>query len=142
MISLKDYWKREPGIWFLNCPLGLPQILQTYCLSFIVTFTMLASSAHIRVPTRILVHLETETVSLVQLFATLWTVAHQAPLPKGFSGQEYWSGLPCPPPGDLPDLGIEPASLTSPALAGGFFTISATWEAPCCPLPPHDLCIL
>ena len=40
--------------------------------------------------------------------------------------QEYWSGLPCPPPGDLPDLGIEPASLRCPALAGGFFTTSAT----------------
>ena len=48
----------------------------------------------------------------------------------GFSKQDYWSGLPCSPPGDLPDPGIEPASLTSPALAGGFFTTSATWE-PC-----------
>ena len=46
----------------------------------------------------------------------------------GFSRQEYWIGLPCPPPGDLPDPGIKPASLTSPALAGGFFTTSATWE--------------
>ena len=66
----------------------------------------------------------------VQLFATLWTVAHQAPLSKGFSRQEYWRGLPCPPPGDLPDPGIEPTSLISPALAGGFFTTSATQEAP------------
>ena len=66
----------------------------------------------------------------VQLCEILWTVARQAPQSRGFSRQEYWSGLPCPPPGDLPDLGIEPASLTSPALAGGFFTISATWEAP------------
>jgi len=48
----------------------------------------------------------------------------------GFSRQEYCSGLPCPPPGDLPYPGIEPASLTSPALARGFFTTSATWEAP------------
>ena len=46
-----------------------------------------------------------------------------------FSRQEYWSGLPCPPPGDLPDPGTEPVSLLSPALAGGFFTTSATWEA-------------
>ena len=44
-------------------------------------------------------------------------------------GQEYWNGLPCPPPGDLPNPEIEPASLTSPTLAGGFFTTSATWEA-------------
>ena len=44
---------------------------------------------------------------------TLWTVAHQAPLSMGFSRQKYWSGLPCSPPGDLPDPGIEPASLMS-----------------------------
>jgi len=50
--------------------------------------------------------------------------------PWGFSRQEYWSGLPSPPPGDLPDPGIEPQSLTSPALSGGLFTTSATWEAP------------
>ena len=59
-------------------------------------------------------------LSPVQLFVTPWTVAHQAPLSMGFSRQEYWSGLPFPPPGDLPDPGIKPASLTSPALAGGF----------------------
>ena len=58
-------------------------------------------------------------ISRVQLFATPWTVALQAPLSVGFSRQEYWSGLPCPPPGDLPDPGIEPESLASPALAGG-----------------------
>ena len=59
---------------------------------------------------------------------TLWTIAHQAPLSLGFSRQEYWSGLPCPPPGDLPNPGINPASLTSPALAGRFFTSGATWN--------------
>ena len=57
-------------------------------------------------------------------------VARQAPLFMEFSGQEYWNGLPFPPPGDLSDPGIEPKSLTFPALAGGFFTTSATWEAP------------
>ena len=65
----------------------------------------------------------------VQLCATLWTVAHQAPLSMGFSRQEYWSGLPCHPPGDLPDPGIKPSSSVSPALAGRFFTTSTTWEA-------------
>ena len=60
---------------------------------------------------------------------TPWTVARQAPLSMGFSRQEYWSGLPFPPSGDLPDPGIKPVSLTSPVLAGGFFTTSATWEA-------------
>ena len=67
--------------------------------------------------------------SHVQLLATLWAAACQAPLCMGFSRQEYWIGLPCTPPGDLPDWWIEPESLTSPALAGGFFTTSATWEA-------------
>ena len=67
--------------------------------------------------------------SRVQLFATLWTVAHQVPLSVGFSRQEYWSGLLCPPLKDLPYPGIEPLSLTSPALAGRFFTTSTTWEA-------------
>ena len=61
-------------------------------------------------------------------FATPWAVACQAPLSTEFSRGEYWSGLPCPPPGDLLNPGIEPGSLTSPALAGGFFTISTTWE--------------
>ena len=60
---------------------------------------------------------------------TLWNVACQAPLSIGFSRQEYWSGLPFPPAGDLPNPGIEPVSLWSPELAGGFFTTSATWEA-------------
>ena len=62
-------------------------------------------------------------------FATPWTVARQVPLSMGFPKQEYWSGLPHSPPGDLPDPGIEPTFLVSPALAGRFFT-SATWEAP------------
>ena len=57
----------------------------------------------------------------VWLFVTLWTVARQAPLSLGFSRQEYWSGLPSPPPGDLMDPGIKPSSFTSPALAGRFF---------------------
>ena len=58
------------------------------------------------------------------------TVAREAPLSMGFSRQEYWSGLPGPPPGDLPDPGIKPTSLMSPALAGEFFPTTATWEAP------------
>ena len=60
--------------------------------------------------------------SRVQLVATPWTVAHQAPLSMGLSKQEYWSGLPCSSPGDLPDPGVEPPSPESPALAGEFFT--------------------
>ena len=64
---------------------------------------------------------------------------HQAPLSMGFSGQEYRSVLSCPPPGDLPDPGIETMSLMSPSLADGFFTTSTTWEAqhPLYPLKKH-----
>ena len=64
--------------------------------------------------------------SCIRLFATLWTVACQAPLPMGFSRQEYWSGLPCPPSGYFPNPGIEPVSLQPPELASGFFSSSAT----------------
>ena len=63
----------------------------------------------------------------IRLFGTPWIVAHQALLFMRFSRQEYWSGLPFPPPGGLPDPGIELVSIMSHALAGGFFTISATW---------------
>ena len=57
------------------------------------------------------------------------TAAHQVPLSMRFSAQEYWSGLPCPPPEDLPDPGIEPTSLLSPGLAGEHLTTRAAWEA-------------
>ena len=67
--------------------------------------------------------------SCVRFFATTRTLSCQASLSKGFSTQEYWSGLPLPPPGDLPDAGTEPGSLMSTALAGEFFTTSANREA-------------
>ena len=70
-----------------------------------------------------------ESLSLVQLFATPWMTVQKAPLSMGISRQEYWSGFPFPPPRNLPDLGIEPESLTPPALAARFFITSATWEA-------------
>ena len=63
-----------------------------------------------------------------RLCATPWAVAHQATLSMGFSRQEYWSGLPCPPPGDLPDPGIKPVSLLH--WQAGSFTTSAPWEDP------------
>ena len=68
--------------------------------------------------------------SHVKLFAIPWTVARQAPLSRGFSRQEYWSGLPCPLPGDLPNPGIEPASLMPPVLAGRFFTTESHLGSP------------
>ena len=64
----------------------------------------------------------------VWLLVTLWIVAHQVALSMGFSRQEYWSRLPCPPPGDLPDPGMEPMT---PALAGRFFTSNTTGKAQC-----------
>ena len=67
--------------------------------------------------------------SPVQLSETLWIIAFQAPLSMGFFRQEYWSGPLCPPPGDLPDPGMEPNSLMSTALANRFFTISTIWGA-------------
>ena len=75
------------------------------------------------------VHAYAPTLYCAQLFATPWNVACQAPLPRGSSRQEYWSGLPFPPPGDLPDPGIEPkspVSPASPALAGSFSTTEPT----------------
>ena len=68
-------------------------------------------------------------LNYVQLCATSQIVAHQFHLSMGFSRQEYWNGLLCPPLRDLPNPGIEPMSLVSPALAGGFLMTSATWEA-------------
>ena len=65
--------------------------------------------------------------SHVRLFVTLWTVDDQACLFVSFSRQEYWSGLPCPPPGDLPEPGIESMILMFPTLQAAFFTSSDTW---------------
>ena len=69
--------------------------------------------------------------SCVWLFVTpwTWTVAHQAPLSMGFSGQEHWSGLPCPPPGDLPAPGVEPAFPASPALQADSLPLTH-WGSP------------
>ena len=66
--------------------------------------------------------------SHIWLSASPWTVTHQAPLSMGFSRQGCWSGLPCPPSGDLLDPGVEPVSLMFPALAGRFFTTSSTCD--------------
>ena len=65
-----------------------------------------------------------QSLSRVQLSATPWTVAHQAPLSMAFSRQAFWSGLPCPPPGHLPHPGVEPISLASPALCADSLPLS------------------
>ena len=82
-------------------------------------FSFFLPHGHLRVLKVIVV----KSLSGVQFFATLWTVAQQAPLSMECSRHEYWSEMPFPPPGDLPDPGIEPQC---PALARGFFTISTT----------------
>ena len=69
-------------------------------------------------------------LSRIQLFASPWAVACQALLSMGFSRQEYWSGLPFPPPGDLPNPGMETESPVSPALAGGFFMTKPPGKPP------------
>ena len=85
-------------------------------------FDLVILTAHAHIFTKgWLMHFCVWMLSHVQLFATPWTAAHQAPLSMGFSSLEHWSGLPFPPPGDLPDPGVGHASLASPALAGGFF---------------------
>ena len=85
----------------------------------------------VRARARVWVHVLSH-FSHVQLFVTPWTITHQAPPSMGFS--KYWSELPCLPPRDLPNPGIKPMSLTSPALAGGFFTTSimGITESLCC----------
>ena len=75
-----------------------------------------------------------KSLSLAQLFATLWTVTHKAPLSMGFFMQESWDGLPFSTSGDLPNPGIEPKPPASPALADGFFTT----EPPVKPLLSQD----
>ena len=115
------------------CVTSLCLSLLTYKLGLILTRSF--SVSH---PPTVVSHSKQEPVACacvlnrfcyVQLFATLWILAFQAPLSQGFSRQNYWSRLPCPPPGVLPHPGIELISLTSPALAGRFFPTSATWEA-------------
>ena len=80
--------------------------------------------------------------SHAQHFATLWIVAHQAPLSVGFSRQEYWTGLLCPPPGDLSNPRTEPLSLMSSTLLGVFFASTATWEAQYLGIAPKSYALL
>ena len=122
-------------------PLGLLRV--TYCYYLLwggrnieaapAKFLYLFSSQHLEKKKIISVCLHVlhmlSHFSNVYFLVILWTVAHQAPLSLGFSRQEYQSGLLCPSPWDLPVSGTQSASLLSPALAGEFFTPSATCEA-------------
>ena len=117
-----------PCAWVLLCALAPWLSVGTFSISALFSRV---HRAQITVPAPegwVRTNLKCQWPSRVLLCVTQWTVAHQAPLSMAFSRPEYWSGVQCPPPGDLLDPGIEPASLTSPALAGGFFATSATWE--------------
>ena len=84
---------------------------------------------HCEIKTEMVIHGQQycySQLSHARLFVTLWTIAHQAPLSMGFSGQEYWSGLPCSLLGNLPNPGVKPTFFMSPALAGRFFATSTT----------------
>ena len=75
------------------------------------------------------VYMRARSLQLCPTFSALWTIAHKLPLSSGFSRHEYWGAFPCPPPEYLPDPGMETTSPVSPALGGGVFTTSTTWEA-------------
>ena len=117
------------GCWPQASPLSdvCPSVFSSPCIGrdhSLSCHSLTEATAKLRSGLGVLSH------SRVWLFGTLWTAARQAPLSLEFSRQEYWSGLPLPTPGDLPNPGIKPAYLASSALAGGFSTTSPTWEAP------------
>ena len=116
---LSDWTELKPG-WAVQKSLTIGNMFRFCCVYLQGRWTTRDS---VQLHTCVLSHF-----CHVWLCATLWTIACQAPLSMGFSRQEYWSGLPWPPPADLPNPGIKPASLASPALAGKFFTTSAIWE--------------
>ena len=121
--GLHPYFSGQPPFLFLcRACLFIPFPFFLFLLTFIIYYSLLFLIV-------LLLILLVCMLSHVQLFVNPWTVACQAPLSMKFSRQNYWSGLPFPSPGDLPDSGIKPASLASPALVGGFVTTCATWKA-------------
>ena len=122
--SRQEYWSDLPFLSLRDFP--NPQIkLRSPTLQ---TDSLPSEPSGERERERVNVSLRVRSCLSVRLFATPWTIARQAPLSIGFSRQEYWSGLPCPHPRDLPDPGIKSVSFMSPAPAGGFFTTRATCE--------------
>ena len=124
-------WVKEIGCGFFVS--GSIFTLGVYCCLNLLTWFFALSCLCVHVCVCARVHMCVYSVACPVASSSLWslgTVALQAPLSMGFSWQEYWSELPCLPPRDLPDPGIEFKSLISLGLAGGFFTTSAAWETP------------
>ena len=117
--------------FFLSSPVPLFFFIRILSLFLFITVKHRVSRhTSLCLPWAVMIACVLSRFSHFWLSMTLWTVACQAPLSMGFSRQEYRSELPCLPPQDLPDPQVKPASLMAPALAGRFFTISATWEGP------------
>ena len=104
------FMKKRTFVWLDSTEMSVGKAPGTEFLAYCSLDTVLSHFSH------------------VQLFVTPWTIAHQAPLSMGFSRQEYWSGSPFPPPGGLPNPGIEPASLMSPALQTGSLPLAPPWK--------------
>ena len=104
-------------------------LYMVYIYPYNCIFCYIYIHTHTHTHTYVYICMRVKLLQSCPTHCSLWTVACQAPLSMGFYRQECWSGLPCPPPGNLPEPGIKPASLMSPTLADGFFTISSIWEA-------------
>ena len=145
-LGKSPYWLTH---WLLSPPLKI-QLKSSPLLSI----TMPPRPGEVASPSVRLVHQHTSIMSLITCVCVfshpvmsdflwpLWTIACQAPLSMGFSRQEYWSGLPCPSPGDLPNPGIEPTSPTSSALLVDSLPLSH-WRSPDHPChDPFPICLL
>ena len=140
-----SYWMGNFGRWYLESLVMYQLLILTVLCQFIyksfivplhVPGTEIVTKSSLLSRTFLVVkEAKFELWFVVQLLSPIWlfstpkAVTCQAPLSMGFPRQEYWSGLPFPPPGDLPNPGIEPTSLTSPAMIGRFITTSTTQEA-------------
>ena len=128
--------KAHHPVSFSSCAVGLRCTLLDFTAEKCEAFLQIQSQSWLTLCVRVCVRACVHTFVRLSLFVTPWTAARQAPLSMGFSRQEYWSGLPFPPPGHRPNTGVEPKS---PASAGGFFTISAIWKAPYCGTPVQNI---
>ena len=116
-------WRPRGELQFTSRVLARPLFFQGHQSAFkLRPSTDCVRPTHIMEGVCVCVCVWAQSFSHLWLFATPWTIAHQAPLSMGFSRWEYWNGLLFPPPGDLPNAGIKPMRLASSALAGRFFT--------------------